>query len=226
MWGPVLVVAYRKPCVSCQSPATAGLGSWTLRTCSGHISNTRRRQLLTCCRLLPTKQFGDHILPETHRAALANLRKQPKETLREYEDRVRRLMSKAYPGMIGIPMFQTLEIEHLVTELPDPNMAFDILVRKPSTVGEALNLIEWYECGKASQKRRSSVRQVGSQDPRPTETGRPMIYNVAGSSCGKWVMEECLQQFSSELRKDLVSDQGLSQPKIFTHRQWPLLKPK
>ena len=154
------------------------------------------------------KRFGDHILPETHRAALANLRKQPKETLREYEARVRRLMSKAYPGMIGTPMFQTLEIEHLVTGLPDPNMAFDILVRKPSTVGEALNLIEWYECCKASQKRRSTVRQVGSQDPPPTETETvgPMIYNVAGSSGGKWVTEERLQQFSSELRKDIVSD--------------------
>ena len=87
-------------------------------------------------------------------------------------------------------------------------MAFDILVRKPSTVGEALNLIEWYECCKASQKRRSTVRQVGSQDPPPTETETvgPMIYNVAGSSGGKWVTEERLQQFSSELRKDIVSD--------------------
>ena len=51
------------------------------------------------------KRFGDHILPETHRASLANLRKQPKESLREYEARVRRLMAKAYPGMAGTPMF-------------------------------------------------------------------------------------------------------------------------
>ena len=43
---------YREPCVSCQSPASAGLGSpGDRRSHSGHIGNTRRQRLITCCRL-------------------------------------------------------------------------------------------------------------------------------------------------------------------------------
>ena len=46
---------YPEPCVSCQSPAAAGLGSpGDSRSHSGHVGNTRRRRLITCCRLWPS----------------------------------------------------------------------------------------------------------------------------------------------------------------------------
>ena len=57
---------YREPCVSCQSPASAGLGSpGDSRSHSGQVGNTRRRRLITCCRLWPAAQrfwLGLHLL--------------------------------------------------------------------------------------------------------------------------------------------------------------------
>ena len=69
------------------------------------------------------QRFGDPMLPETYRASLLNLKKGPKEAVREYEARVHQLMIKAYPGLEGAECFETLAIEHLCNGLPDPNMA-------------------------------------------------------------------------------------------------------
>ena len=57
---------YREPCVSCQRPASAGLGSpGDRRSHSGHVCNTRRRRLITCCRLWPAARrfwLGLHLV--------------------------------------------------------------------------------------------------------------------------------------------------------------------
>ena len=46
---------YREPCMSCQSPASAGLGSpGDRRSHSGHIGNTRGWRLITYCCFRPT----------------------------------------------------------------------------------------------------------------------------------------------------------------------------
>ena len=47
---------FREPCVSCQSPASAGSGLGSpgdSRSHSGHVGNTPRRRLITCCLLWP-----------------------------------------------------------------------------------------------------------------------------------------------------------------------------
>ena len=92
------------------------------------------------------QRFGDPMLLDTYRASLVNLKKGPKGALREYEARVKQLMIKANPGLEGAEFFETLAIEHLCNGLPDPNMAFDILVKKLCTIQQALDMIEWYEC--------------------------------------------------------------------------------
>ena len=154
------------------------------------------------------KRFGDHILPETYRASLGAIKKQPKETLREYEARVRHLMAKAYPGMTETPMFEAMEIEYLIMGLPDPNMAFDILVRKPSSTSEALNLIEWYECCCTTQKKKSTIRQLHTADEVSSEETTPLhLRNLQERPPHKqWVTEERLSKFGADLRKDIVSD--------------------
>ena len=57
---------YREPCVSCQSPASAGLGSpGDSRSHSGHVGNTRRRRVITCCLLWPAARrfwLGLHLI--------------------------------------------------------------------------------------------------------------------------------------------------------------------
>lgn len=112
-------------------------------------------------------RFGDNILPETYRATLNDTKKQYKGTNREYEVCIRKLVTKAYLGIEGTAMYESLAVEHLVIGLPDPNMSFNILAHKPKTVEEALHQIEWYEYCKAMQKRRSQVRQVKTEDETP-----------------------------------------------------------
>ena len=152
------------------------------------------------------QRFGDPLLPETYRASLLNLRKGPKETLREYEARVRQLMVKAYPGLEGADFFETLSVEHLCNGLPDPNMAFDILIKKPRTIQQALDMIEWYECCKQTGKPHSSlVRQVNtggvatSEDPDVSEG---VVRHIATNR--QWVTEERLQQFGQDLQSNLT----------------------
>ena len=155
--------------------------------------------------LKPTleKRYGDYVLPETHRASLLNLRKQPKESLREYGARVRRLMSKAYPGMEGSTMYAAMEVEYLVTGLPDPNMAFDILVKKPRSVEETMNMIEWYDCCKSTQKRRSGVRAVHEDANRHDSDQSAVEIRKIGNK--RFVTEERLHQFGVSLQKNMTS---------------------
>ena len=59
-------VPNQQPCVSCQSPASAGLGSTgDSLSHSGHVGNTRRRRLITCCQSWPAARrfwLGLHLI--------------------------------------------------------------------------------------------------------------------------------------------------------------------
>ena len=55
-------------------------------------------------------RFDYRRLPETYRTQLQNTRKTPKESLEEYAARVRKLVSKAFPGM------RTLQLEAMTVE--------------------------------------------------------------------------------------------------------------
>ena len=46
-------------------------------------------------------RFGDHVLPETHRATLHSLKMNPRESLHEFAAHVGELVSKSYPGLKG-----------------------------------------------------------------------------------------------------------------------------
>jgi hypothetical protein len=149
------------------------------------------------------KRFGDHMLPETYRASLLSLKKNPRETLREYEARMRQLMIKAYPGLEGEEFFETLAVEYLCNGLPDPNMAFDILVKKPKTIQQALDMIEWYECCRQTNKRRNMVRQVGFVTDSETSIDSPPAEVRRMGDNRRWVTEERLQQFGRDLQESL-----------------------
>ena len=145
------------------------------------------------------QRFGDPVLPETYLATLMCLKKGPKETLREYEARVRRLMSKAYPGLEGADFFNTLAVEYLCNGLPDPNMAFDILVKKPKTIRQALDMIEWYECCRNSTKKKTQVRAITTDYDSSEDSGTWSDAGIRRIDSRKFVTEERLQQFGREL---------------------------
>ena len=108
-------------------------------------------------------------------------------------------MIKAYPGLEGAEFFETLAIEHLCNGLPDPNMAFDILVKKPCTIQQALDMIEWYECCRQTSRRRGPVlRQVSPSVPgNDQETAGGAVRHIGPNR--QWVTEERFQQLGQEL---------------------------
>ena len=72
-------------------------------------------------------RFGDNVRPETYRASLDMIKKEPKENLHEYAAKVREIMAKAYPGLEGSELFTEMLVERIVKGLPDTNLVYDVL---------------------------------------------------------------------------------------------------
>ena len=143
-------------------------------------------------------RFGDHVLPETHRASLNNLRKNPKESLHEFAARVSELVSKAYPGLDGSQLHTNLTIETTVKGLQDPTLTYDVLTKKPHTINQALDMIAWHECCKGTTRRRNVVRQVFEDDEGND-------FNMRRINDGSFVTEERLDKFGKELQQAILS---------------------
>lgn len=146
------------------------------------------------------QRFKDHTLPETHRINLSTVKKNPKETLHEYATRIQVLASKAYPGFSRSPIFEKLVVESLVNGLPDPNLAYDVMTKRPDTVSAALDLIQWHESCRSNQKRKSNIRQVISEGVEPSEEEEA----VRRVNPKQFVTEEKLQIFGKNL-EDKIS---------------------
>ena len=148
------------------------------------------------------RRFDDRRLPETYRAQLQNTHKTPKESLEEYAARVRKLVSKAFPGMRTLQL-EAMTVEYFVGGLSDSTMIYDVLTKKPRTIEEAIDLIQWHESCRGIQRRRPGVRRVDCQ-PEDEATGQSTVLNrIQGKN---FVTEERLNQFGQELRGGLLGD--------------------
>ena len=91
------------------------------------------------------QRFGECVLPETHRANLYNVKKQRKENLQEYSDRVNRMMVRGYPGIQGTKLYHSLAVEHFLRGLSDQKLAYEIMIKKPRDLSEAVYMVTWHE---------------------------------------------------------------------------------
>ena len=159
------------------------------------------------------RRFGDHVLPETRRASLSTLRKQPKGTNEEFAARTRLLVSKAYPGMEGTSICEKMTVEHMVSGLSDPNLIYDVMSKKPQTVEQALDMIQWHECCKGILKKKTTLRQVCRDDSSAEESDAEQEYEVRRVNGKRFVTEERLQQFGRDLVTSMtdVIDKKLSE---------------
>ena len=209
---------------------TARQYNWSTETTLDHLVASLRDDALQFYAELPeetqadlsltidalARRFNDHGLPETYRASLMTLRKQPKETLEEYASRVHRTVAKAYPGIAGSKLADDLTIENLVGGLPDSNLVYDVLTKKPRTVQEAIDLIQWHESCKGAQRKKIGLKQVSVEESGPgTKKSQPNVRRVDGK---RFVTEEQLVQFGKDLKDDLVKEikqacQGIRQPR-------------
>ena len=98
-------------------------------------------------------RFGQCQLAETHRINLYTVKKQPKESLQQYSDKINRLMLRAYPEIQGTTIYETLAVEYLLRGLPDQKLAYEIFIKNPKNVTETVEMITWHEtCQKLTYK--------------------------------------------------------------------------
>ena len=109
-------------------------------------------------------RFSHRTPAETVRASLNNIKKSSKESIYEYASRVREMMSKAYPDIGMSERFNQLMIHHLLQGLSDQSIAYEVLIRKPKTLSQAVDMIKWHECCKETTSRHSEIQQLRRPD--------------------------------------------------------------
>ena len=93
------------------------------------------------------ERFSHSTTPaETVRANLNNLRKNAKESMNEYASRVRTMMARAYPDIGTTETFTQMTIHHLLQGLNDQSIAYEVLIQRPKTLTEVVNMVTWHEC--------------------------------------------------------------------------------
>ena len=155
------------------------------------------------------RRFCDHVLPETYRANLQSMKRQPREDLYEYADRVKTLMTKAYPGLENTQLYVEMTIEYLVNGLADKNLIYDVLTKKPQTIEEALEMITWHECCKGSEKR-TMVRQVMSKAIKCGDNldQKGFVTEARLEQFGKELQEQCANAVTKAIRESNASHAG------------------
>lgn len=143
-------------------------------------------------------RFSHRTPPETVRASLNNIKKSSKESIQEYASRVRTMMAKAYPDIGCSETFTQMTIHHLLQGLPDQTIAYEVLIRKPKTLTEAVDMITWHECCKETTRKKSGIRQLSSFVNEETQyADETEIRRINGK---KFVTEERLIQFGRDLK--------------------------
>lgn len=151
------------------------------------------------------QRFGDHVFPETYRARLQNLRKQPKETIEEFASKICSMVSKAYPGLSEGDLYSKLAIEYLVHGLGDTNLEYDILSKRPVTVEQAIDMIQWHICCK-TQTKKVAVRQLTEIDDGSFSETLDDDIEVRRVNGKRFVTEERLLQFGRDMKQSIQED--------------------
>ena len=94
----------------------------------------------------------------------------------------RAMMTKAYPHIGMSDTFNQLTIHRLLQGLQDQSIAYEVLLRKPRTLSEAVDMITWLECCKETTRKKSGIRQLStfgneghaSEKSRSSHTGGEM----------------------------------------------------
>lgn len=92
-----------------------------------------------------TQHFGHSKIAETHRLSLQNIKQGSTESIQQYGARVSQTVSRAYPGLQGTTLYENLSVEYMLKGLPNKQLAYETLVRKPNSVSEAVNMVIWQE---------------------------------------------------------------------------------
>ena len=90
-----------------------------------------------------TKRFGRKDPPATVRRMLSEIR-QKQESNEEFGEEIRRLVTRAYPG-VDVVMQDQLAAEAFLKGYKNTKIAYDVLNKKPTTLNEALEMVTFQE---------------------------------------------------------------------------------
>ena len=112
------------------------------------------------------RRFGPTQLVEVHEQALAHLRLNKGQNIRELAHEIQRLAKQAYPDIIGPPR-ERLSVKHLVNAIHDREISFYIREKTPRDLEEACMLYERYTALTADDgsSRRSGIKGVNETRP-------------------------------------------------------------
>ena len=107
------------------------------------------------------RRFGPTQLVEVHERALAQLRLDKGQSIRELAHEVQRLVKQAYPDIVG-PARNRLAVKHLLNAIHDRETVFYIREKNPYDLMEACQLYERYTAlvSEDNPSRRTNVRGV------------------------------------------------------------------
>ena len=155
-----------------------------------------------------SRRFDDHTLPETYRQKLSTLKQQTKESVENFSSRVRQMVSKAFPEFVGSDTAEAMIIEHVISGLKNQTVAYDVMSKKPKTVVECLDMVQWHESILQRQKS-ARIQAVSVANEHLSISGDDtMEASVARVSSTANVSEERLFQFGRELKEAICRQLG------------------
>ena len=146
------------------------------------------------------ERFSHTAPTEAYRADLSNIQKNSTENLQEYASRVQALMTKAYPDVSNTTTYEELLIHHFMRGLPDQDFAYEVRVKQPKTLTEAVNYIQWHEyCTDAT--RRASLRHLRPDHYEETTCNPEISEEEVEPDTRSYVTEEQLQLLARDIKK-------------------------
>ena len=116
------------------------------------------------------ERFGKREPPTTVRRKLTEI-KQHAMSNEEFAEEIRRLVTRAYPG-VGLDMKDQLAAEAFLKGYRNPKIAYEVLNKNPTTLSEALDLVTFLEHNyKATlgREEKGKTRRVSWQDEEEME---------------------------------------------------------
>lgn len=147
------------------------------------------------------QRFGDHILPDTYRTNLQFVKQVNKESLHDYAARVEKLVTRAYPEILEVTLLDRFKTEHFLKGLPDQSVAYEVLIQKPSTMQEAINMVSWHECCRKNVGRKCEIRQIEAEKI----PGEQEVFEVCRTQA-QYVTHSDLKSSLDQLKKEHKSD--------------------
>lgn len=113
------------------------------------------------------------------------------------------MVRKAYPGMDN-QLFNNISIKHMLNELNEQSIAYDVLTKRLKTIEEIINLVAWHTTCKSGMRSKTQIRQIEIEEEE-TSVDADQDDDIEERRVGgkRFVTEERLNQFDREMKESI-----------------------